>query len=277
MTRNTTHAAIAAALLALLAPGGLCRPARAAGLSTDVALTPPLNGTILRVQFRYSRLFDESTSLGREVHRSAQPITLAYGATEKLALIGTLPIIYRKIEFGSGATMSDTGVGDIPLRAKYRFYQDDKPGKTTRWAVIGGLEIPTFDGAFSSESFDPIVGTVWTHQERDWWIDWDVIYKINTGGGIDGDDELFGNIAYSHRLVGGESDATGPWGLYALAELNARYITDGSVQLFGTPGLQFITPNFILEGGIQLPIAQDMKSPRLSKDYTVILSLRIQF
>ena len=171
---------IAGSLLTWAGLGGLAGSAHAAGLSTDVALTPPLHGTILRIQFRYSRLFDESTSLGRAVHRSAQPITLAYGATEKLALIGTLPIIYRKIEFGSGATMSDTGVGDIALRAKYRFYQDDKPGKTTRWAVIGGLEIPTFDSAFSSESFDPIVGTVWTHQERDWWIDWDVIYKLNT-------------------------------------------------------------------------------------------------
>jgi len=84
-------------------------------------------------------------------------------------------------------------------------------------------------------------------------------------------------VAYSHLLLGGESDATGPWGLYAIGEVNAKYITDGSIQVFGSPGLQYITPNFILEAGVQLPILQDLASPRLETDFTVVLSLRIQF
>ncbi len=269
------HQTVVPVLVSLLA----CMPSIAlgAGLNTDVALTPPLGGTILRLQWRYTRLFDDPTPLDREVHVSAQPITLVYGATEKLAILGTLPIIHRRIQFGSGATQTDTGVGDIPLLAKYRFYQEDQPGRTTRWAVIGGLEVPTFDAGFSSESVDPIIGTVWTHQRRDWWIDWDVLYQLNTAGGSDGDDELRGDIAYSRRLVGGESEATGPWGLYAIGEINAKYLTDGSTEVLASPGLQLITPNLILEAGVQLPIAQDVKSPRLARDYTVVLSVRIQF
>lgn len=265
----------AGAILTCLAV--LAGSARGAGLNTDVALTPPKDGWILRVQWRYSRLFDDPTPLDREVHRSVQPITFVYGATENLAILGTVPVTYRKIEFGSGATQTDTGVGDITLLGKYRFFQEDKPGQTTRWAVIGGLEVPTFDDNFSSESFDPIIGTVFTHQRLGWWIDWDVLYKFNTAGGDAGDDELRADIAYSHRLVGGESEITGPWGLYAIAEINARYLTDGSAQAFGSPGLQYITPNLILEAGVQLPIGQDLKSPRLKRDYTVVLSLRVQF
>ena len=111
----------------------------------------------------------------------------------------------------------------------------------------------------------------------DWWIDWDVLYKFNTAGGAAGDNELRADVAYSHRLFGGESEVTGPWGLYAIAELNAKYFTDGSAQAFASPGLQYITPNLILEAGVQLPVGQDLKSPRLETDYTVVVSLRLQF
>ena len=173
--------------------------------------------------------------------------------------------------------LNDTGIGDIPLLAKYRFYQKDEPGVTTRWAAIAGVEIPTYDEPFSSESFDPIVGTVWTHQRMDWWLDWDVLYKFNTGGGLDGDDELRGDVALSHRILNGEGGAVGPWGLYVVGEINATYITDGSTRVFGSPGIQFIAPQWIFEAGVQLPILQDMTSPRLETDYTTVLSIRFQF
>ena len=267
----------AGGLLVLSVLAGMPAGASAAGLNTNVALTPPEDGWMIRAQWRYSRLGDDPTQLGRKVDLSLQPITVVYGVTADLALQATVPIIYRKIAFGSGVEQSDTGVGDIPVLAKYRFYQKDEPGVTTRWAAIGGLEVPTFDDAFSSESFDPIIGTVWTHQEREWWIDWDVLYKFNTAGGLDGHDELRGDVAASVRLLASESNIIGPWGLYAIAELNANYFTDGSVQVFGSPGIQWITPNLILEAGVQLPMVQDLAAPRLERDFTVVLSLRVQF
>ncbi len=273
----STRSIVAGPLLVLIAIGGHPDAAHGAGLNTDVALTPPLDGTILRAQWRYSRLFNDPTPLDREIHLSVQPITFVHGLTADLALIGTVPIIHRKIEFGSGATKTDTGIGDIPLLAKYRFYQDDKPQQTTRWAVIGGMELPTFDATFSSESFDPIIGTVWTHQRLDWWIDWDVLYKFNTAGGIAGDDELRADAAASLTLLSGESDTMGPWALYAIGEINAKYITDGSAQIFTSPGIQLFTSRWVVELGVQLPIHQDMKSPRLETDFTFVLSVRIVF
>ncbi len=278
MARSTSHSVISWSLLVLtiLVVGAPTAFAQAP-LNSDVALTPPKDGWIIRLQWRYSRLAEDPTPLDRKVHQSVVPLTVVYGVTENLALLGTLRIVDRKIDFGSGATQRDTGFADIPLLAKYRFYQDDKPGKTTRWVAIGGLEVPTFDNVFSSESFDPIIGTVWTHQELAWEIDWNVLYKFNTAGGVAGDDELRLDFTGTYRLLGGESDGLGPWGLYAIGELNAKYITDGSTQLLGSPGLQFITPNFILEAGVQLPIGQDLKSPRLENDYTVVLSVRFQW
>jgi len=269
--------ALARTLLVLSVPAAMPSGVWAAGLNTNVALTPPEDGWIIRAQWRYTSLGDDPTLLGGKTDLSLLPITAVYGVTADLALQATVPIIYRKIAFGSGVERSDTGVGDIPVLAKYRFYQEDKPGVTTRWAAIGGLEVPTFDDAFSSESFDPIIGTVWTHQERAWWIDWDILYKFNTAGGLDGEDELRGDVAASVRLLDGESDTIGPWGLYAIGEVNANYFTDGSVQIFVSPGIQWITPNLILEAGVQLPMVQNLAAPRLEKDFTVVLSFRIQF
>jgi len=250
---------------------------RAAGLNTDVALTPPEGGTIVRMQSRYLELSDDPTPMGREASVLVHPVTIVHGLTSDFTVLGTVPLVYQDVEFASGTEVDEFGVGDVTLLAKYRFFQDDQPGITTRWAAIGGLEAPTFDEPFSSESVDPIIGTVWTHQRRDWWVDWDVLYKFNTAGGVAGDDELRADAAVSYRLFSGESSELGPWGLYAIGEINAKYITDGSTQVFGSPGIQFITPQWILEAGVQLPIHQDMKSPRLETDFVFVFSLRFQF
>jgi len=62
-----------------------------------------------------------------------------------------------------------------------------------------------------------------------------------------------------------------------LGEVNAKLITDDNVQMSGPLGIQYITPKFILEAGVQLPILQDLASPRRETDFTVVLRLRIQF
>ena len=105
----------------------------------------------------------------------------------------------------------------------------------------------------------------------------DLIYKFNTAGGVAGDDELRGDVAVSLRLAGGVNDDGAPWGLYAIGEVNAQYIVDGSSQVFLSPGIQFITPQLILELGVQIPVHQDMKSPRLETDFTVVGGVRFQF
>ncbi len=202
-TITTMPRAVFGALLAYVVLGAYVSPAQGAGLNTDVALTPPKGGTIVRGQARYLRLRDDPTGLGREVDLYLTTTTFVHGFTPRLAVLGTLPVLHREVNLAAGGGMSNTGLADIPLLAKYRFYQDDGPGVTTRWAVIGGLEVPTFDNNFSSESVDPIIGTVWTHQERDWWVDWDVLYKFNTAGGVAGDDELRADVAYSLRLLHG--------------------------------------------------------------------------
>ena len=214
MTKSNGNMFMRCLNLAFLVIAVYSSTARAqAPLNSDVALTPPKDGWIVRAQFRYSSFSSDPTPLDREVHLRVVPLTFVYGATKNLALLCNFRLVHREIDFGSGGTDRDTGFADIRLLGKYRFYQDDQRGKTTRWAAIGGLEVPTFDDGFSSESFDPIIGTVWTHQELEWEIDWDVLYKFNTAGGAAGDDELRADVTATYRLLGGESETSGPWGL----------------------------------------------------------------
>jgi hypothetical protein len=250
---------------------------RAAGLHTDVALSPPEGGTIIRAQWRYSEWSNQQSAPDHHVKLNINSITLVHGVTANFTVLGRVPFIQRESDFGMGKTVDDSGFGDLVLLAKYRFYQDDAPSVTTRAAIIAGAEVPTFDGPFSSESIDPIIGVVWTHQRLDWWFDSDLIYKFNTGSGLSRYDVLRCDFATTYRLYADETEALGPIGLYAIGEINAEYMTDGSMLVLGSPGIQLITPRLILEAGVQLPIQQHQSAPRLETDISFVLGLRFQF
>lgn len=256
----------------------LISPVLGGGLNTDVALTPPEGGTIIRTQWRLSEFDSDPTPANREVTLNVAPVTVVHGVTSKLTFLTTVPFVRQEVDIGAtGAERDESGIADIPLLAKYRFYQKDEPGQTTRWAAIGGVEVPTHDEPFSSESGDPIVGTVWTYQTKDWWLDWDLLYQSNTGEGLDSDDEIRGDVAASYTIIGGNNETLGPWRLYGIGELNATALTDGSTEVMGSPGFQFITPQWIIEAGVQFPIHEDMETPRLERNFTSVLSVRFQF
>ncbi len=119
MARCTTGSFVAWSLLVLTVFGARVPQAMAqAPLNSNVALSPPEGGWVVRLQWRYSRLAGDPTPLDREVHQSVVPLTVVYGATEKLAFQGTLRIIDREVEFGSGERTRDTGFGDILSLAK---------------------------------------------------------------------------------------------------------------------------------------------------------------
>ncbi|MGC8561111.1 MAG: hypothetical protein ACP5O1_10575 [Phycisphaerae bacterium] len=231
----------------------------------------------MRIQSRISRLTPDVSGVYPRAYVDITEATFAYGVAENVELIGTVPVVNREIDFPGHGTQSDTGVGDIPILAEWRFYQHDEPGKTTRWAMITGLAIPSFNAPFSSRSFNPIIGTVWTHQERTWEIDLDTVYQDNTGSGVNRVGRWESDAAYTQLLWRGRTPSIGPWGLYGVAELNGNYYTDGSSQVFASPGVEFITPRWILEAGMQLPIYSRIRLPLFETNYTFILGLQFQF
>jgi hypothetical protein len=250
----------------------------AAPINSDVAFTPPKGGSIFRLQYVYS----ESDGSGdvQHVNASIMKGTYVYGLKENLALFLTVPYAHRETDVFKPQLgrfeRSDSGVADLTFLAKYRFWQDDRrPGETLRWAALGGLNIRSGDSDFTSDSYDPIVGTVFTWQRDRGLLDADLVYQFSTGGGESRHDALRYDVAYSYRLTPARFEPGNAWELDAVAELNGQYTTSGSHEVFLSPGLQFITERWILETSIQLPVIQDLDGPET--DYRLVVGLRYQW
>ena len=268
------------ALLLMLAAvaAGLCTTARAGPINTDVAMTPRKGGSILRLQYIYGEV--EGKGEIEDIRTSRIKATYVFGLKSNLALFLTETYVNRKVERITPELKrfedTEDGFADLTFLVKYRFWQDDRrPGESLRWAVLGGLNIRSGDSKFTSDSYDPILGTVFTWPRDRGTLSTDLVYQFNTGGGKSRHDALRYDVAYSYRLTPGTYEPGHAWEINAVGELNGRYVTDGSHEIFLSPGLQFVTQQWIFETSIQLPVLQDLDGPET--DYRIVVGLRFQW
>jgi len=268
------------ALIVLLVLGVSSSGARAqAPINSNVALQPARGGWILRQQFRYASGNFNSPMGELDTEQSLSITTLVYGLSDKVTLILDTPyVLSRQIDnttTGIGAT--DSGLGDLKLLTKYRLYRDDFAATSTaRFDLIGGLELPAGIDAFSSDSFDPIVGGVYSYINDRHGFNVDALWKFNAGDAASNADSLKYDLAYSYRLSPETYASENPTALFAGLELNGFFETNDDSELFLSPGLQYVTQRWILEATIQLPIWQSLNQ-RAQRDYIIGLGLRFQF
>jgi hypothetical protein len=178
----------------------------------------------------------------------------------------------------------DFGINDLALSLKYRPFQTDLgPVDSVRLAFIGGIEIPSGDGDFSSHSFDPFAGAVFTAILGRHGINQSISYKFNTGGdeftmraGDGQDDALRYDTAYLFRVSPATYAADTTAALYATVELNGIYETNGDNEALLGPGLLYEAKTFAAEATVGLPVIQDVDH-RPDTDLTVTLGLRLLF
>ncbi len=261
---------------------GLCAPsaAPAGGINTNLALTPPKGGSILRLQ--YSFIEADGRGPVRQVNSSTVAGTYVFGVEPNLALFFTVPYVNKQVDKvvprRGRIEEAHDGVADLTFLAKYRFWQrDPHPQETLRWAAIGGLNVRSGDSDFSSDSYDPIVGTVYSWQRNRGWLDADLSVQFNTGGGEARHDRLRYNLSYSYRLFPKVYESADVHELDAVAELNGRYTTSGSHEIFLSPGLQFITERWIFETSLQLPVVQELDDREPETEYRLVLGFRFQW
>ena len=176
--------------------------------------------------------------------------------------------------------MSDTsaGFGDASVLVKYRFHQEDiGPGRTIRWAAIGGLNIRTGDSDFTSDSYDPILGAVYSWRQDRHRVDADLLYQLNTGGGAKGHDRLRVDAAYSFRVFPTQVDQSATYEVDTVAELNGHYRTDGSHEIFLSPGIQLTTAQWTLESSVQIPVSQNLARGEPEADYRFVIGMRFRW
>jgi hypothetical protein len=154
---------------------------------------------------------------------------------------------------------------------------------TARFSVIAAVETPTGDDAFSSDSFDPVVGGVFTYIKGRHGFDAALRWEFNTGetpqpvrGGMGSANVLFYDAAYLFRVSPAAFGAGPNAALYAIIEANGLYETNGDNEVLLSPGIMYEARNFASELSVQLPVWQEIES-RPKTEFTVTAGLRWLF
>jgi len=276
-----------------------------APITFNTALPVAEDEFIFRGQFVFDQSGDDPSGADRDRQVFAAVSVFGYGVTSDLALFGVLPYVDKNLEItsmGVRRTRDTSGIGDLTLFGRYTVFKEDIPGRTFRIAPFAGVELPTgeddeIDGfgrlppsvQLGSGSVDPFGGFVATYQTLDFEIDAQASYKINT----EANNFEFGDVArldtsFQYRLWPRSLGSGVPGFLYGVVEGNLIYQAQnqsngtkdpnsGGTTLFLMPGLQYVTQRWIVEGGVQIPVVQDLNGTALEKDYIVRFGFRFNF
>lgn len=261
----------------------------AAGISVDAGLTPPEDRWIIRTQLRYMERKDDPTAMDRRTEMYTFPFIVAYGFRPDLTLLVRQPIQHRNMEM-AGSIGRETGFGDLFVLAKYKLFRKNTRKYTFGIASTLGLEFPTGDDDFGSETWDLEPGLFTSWRSGPWQSDFSVAYKWNGFADdgrnhLDPGNELSIDFAFARQFSLNE---TANVSLTPLIELNYKHLSKdtrrgntvtntGESLLFISPGLKFTKGSFILEGLVQFPVWQDQEGSQLEQGTRYIIGTRFLF
>lgn len=279
----------------------------AAPVTFNTALPVAKGQGLFREQLVAIRRSDDPTPADRDLTVLGGVSVLGYGVTADVAVFGALPFLDKKLELttpaGTRVERSTSGFGDLRLFGRYTLFRKDMPGRTFRIASFAGVEAPTGAtdeadalGRFpqtlqlGSGSWDPFFGVVGTWQTLDYQLDAQVGYEVNTKGANDFEfgDVFRADASLQYRLLPRTLGAGVPGFLYGIVEANLAHQAkdrirgaddpdSGGTALFLSPGLQYVTKRWILEGVVQVPALQDLNGGALEDDWTVRAGFRVWF
>lgn len=277
----------------------------AAPLTFNTALPVAEDEFVFRQQLRWVNADSTGAGLNSDLSSRTSISVLGYGATPNLALFTALPL--RKTTLhqespGQNLTRTNQGLGDMTSFARYTFWKQDAPGRTTRLAGFAGLTIPTgSDNDFDSLGRLPPMlqngsgtwhrfgGFVATWQNLANQFDGQISYRDNReSNGFEAGDETRIDLSWQHRLYPRELASGLPGFLYGVLEINwlqqERNSLNGQVDpgsggqtLWISPGVQYVTRRWILEIGIQKPMSQSLRGASLENDYIGSIGFRVNF
>ena len=279
--------------------------ASAAPVTFNTALPVARGEGVFRLQSIYSRSTGDPTAQDRELTVLSVPLVLVYGATGKLALFAIIPYLDKELELtGSSGrvTRGDAGLGDAAFIARYTIWKMDRPGQTLRIAPFAAVKAPTGeDGAadalgdlprtlqLGSGSWDFTPGTIVTWQTLAWQLDGSASYRFNgEAKGFRFGDEARLDLSFQYRLLPRSLGPGLPAFLYAVLESGLVWKDrneaggaddgdSGGTTWSLTPAVQYVTRRVVVEAALQVPVLQELNGGALEKDFTGVLSLRVNF
>ncbi|MCG8518642.1 MAG: transporter [Pseudomonadales bacterium] len=245
--------------------------------------------------------------LNRDVSTRALDNTLGYGITPDLALFVTLPYFFEKklrLSTPTGrVTRKTEGLGDTSVFARYTLHRSVSAEGAFSAAPFVGITAPTGDDDDRDQrgelprslqagdgAWDGFVGVTVTYQTRNYQLDGQILQRENGrhNGYAAGDEtRLDGSLQYRLGVDSRRKGATTPHAVYALLEynlvyrqhdeLNGRETDSGGLQWLVTPGLQFVSRHWTLEGSVQLPMIDDPHGDATTDDAVWRLGFRRNF
>jgi len=284
------------------APGST---ATAAPQTFNTALPVAQSQFVLREQFIYRKTTGDPRPTDRELRLRGGVSVLGFGITGNHALFGVLPWLDKELDAGTPggrALRSTSGFADARLFGRYTLYKNDAPGRTFRIAPFLGIEFPTGDDNDSDDlgplpaplqlgsgSWDPFGGIILTYQTLRYQIDAQASYTRNTqANNFEFGDESRLDASLQYRLWPQDLEAGVPGFLYAVLESNFLYADrntmngvkdadSGGASFFLSPGLQYVTRRWIIEGIVQLPVSHNLNGAALEDDLIVRVGFRVNF
>ena len=259
----------------LLAAVGLAGPARAHdpvfGLGPHVLYK---GGLEVAPEYHLSRRGEErEQELGLEV---------TYGLTGDWAAGVELP--YVRAEEGGRRS---SGLGDMVLFTKYRFWRHDRLGvqesASVAVKVVTDTGDETKDPALGKGTTDTILGLAYGYESRKWYRWASIRYRANGSGpgGLERGDRVLLDFVVGIRPVPtGYLEPDTVWllelnGEYGQrARLNGAQLNDtGGTEWFISPGIFWTKRNFAIKAGLQIPVAHDLNGTQEESDYRAKLVL----
>ncbi len=203
-----------------------------------------------------------------------------------------------------GREVSRSGLGDVEVSGKYRFFRQVGPWFDRHAAVEVGVKLPTGEGddldptlplplahrlTPGTGSTDAFVDLVYQQGQRRFVWGGDLLYRWNGEGE---DDYRFGDalkLAFDVEYVAFPREYTKPGNeVFVLLEgalvhrfddeADGRELPTGGTELLLAPGIQHIaTEQVLLSLSLQLPVGSDLDDAALESDWNVLAEIRYAF
>jgi Putative MetA-pathway of phenol degradation len=209
-----------------------------------------------------------------------------YGLTANWELLADLPYITRRTQ-----SIESSGMGEVTLGTKYQFWRKDLPGAQYKAAGFLNVKLPTADSGttpkLGSGSSDVIGGIAAGYESRRWYWFASGSYRLNTKGdeGLEKGDAQTVNLVGGIRPVLSEYDEPDTvlmlefnWERADGDRLDGQPLAStGGWNLFIAPVLWWTYRQVALRGGVQIPLAEELKGDQIQPDYRARLEFVYHF
>ncbi len=269
----------------LLMAGILVAPvtAFAAGISVDAGLTPAEDRWILRAQARYMSRGDDSTGMDAFMF----PVVLAYGLRSDVSFFAR-QAFSRRERVTAGAKTTDSGFVDTFVFAKYRLYRLNTAQLTFGVAPTLGLEVPSGEAAFTSDTWDLRGGFYASLRTQTWSSDFNLAYTWNDAFGTQSSQP--GNEMSADAAVGYQLSLTDTGTMTVAPTVELTFVKSWPNQqdgidvpeteetvVFLSPGVKLATSTLIVEALARFPVHNDVGAIPMEQNMGGLFGVRLLF